>query len=416
MVAPFVKKSYWTLAALGGIWALLLAAAIHPTVQSHLVYMHKLHHGYFQNAKNPEEFGFAKGQVTPFWLETSDAEHLFCWHVLPLDVYLEHERELVSRVQDDVVESGEFVKTLGARLLREDTESKLVINFHGNAGHLALGWRPSIYRSMSGIPRTHTFVCDYRGFGLSTANNAPHRPTEPGLITDGVSIVSFALNTLHHPAARTTLLGQSLGTAVTAATALYFTDPSSPLLPASLPHPPTTPQPFAAVILAAAFTDLPTLLKSYKIKGVVPILSPLQNYPKIASFLSARIIDTWPTLPRLQALTTAATTASTPLHITILHARNDQEIPFHMAETVYAPLETALLGEEGAISVSERRSIQGGERVSRGAFAYRKVETKQGERSVEVEVVRYGGHSEGVGWGQVSLAVRRAWGRGEATR
>jgi hypothetical protein len=34
MVAPFVKKSYWTLAALGGVWALMLAAAIHPTVQN----------------------------------------------------------------------------------------------------------------------------------------------------------------------------------------------------------------------------------------------------------------------------------------------------------------------------------------------------------------------------------------------
>jgi hypothetical protein len=75
--------------------------------------------------------GAVEGQVTPFWLETSDQERLFCWHVLPLDVYLEHERELVSRVQDDVVGSGEFESTLGARLLREDAGSKLVVNFHG---------------------------------------------------------------------------------------------------------------------------------------------------------------------------------------------------------------------------------------------------------------------------------------------
>ncbi|KAJ4357482.1 uncharacterized protein N0V89_002058 [Didymosphaeria variabile] len=388
MVPPIVKKSYWTLAVLGGIWALLLA----------LVYMHKLHHGYFQNVKNPEEFGFAKGQVTPFWLETSDREKLFCWHVLPLDVYLDHERELVSSVQDDVVESGEFKNTLGARLLREDKD----------------GWRPSIYRSMSGISHTHTLVCDYRGFGISTTNNKPHLPTETGLITDGISIVSFVLNELQHPASRTILLGQSLGTAVTAATALYFTDPDSALLPQGLVHPPVAakaPQPFAGVILAAAFTDLPTLLKTYKVKGIVPILSPLQNYPKIANFLSARIIDTWPTLARLRALITAATGSSTPFHITILHARNDQEFPFQIAETVYSPLETLMLAEEGASSVSERRSIQGGERVQRGAFAYRKVETKEGERTVEVEVVRYGGHSEGVGWGQVNLAVRRAWRR-----
>lgn len=75
--------------------------------------------------------GGLEGQVTPFWLETSDNEQLFCWHVLPMDVYLEHERELVSRVQDDIVASDEFARTLGAKLLREDAESKLVINFHG---------------------------------------------------------------------------------------------------------------------------------------------------------------------------------------------------------------------------------------------------------------------------------------------
>lgn len=267
---------------------------------------------------------------------------------------------------------------------------------------------------MSAIPHTHTLVCDYRGFGISTLNNAPHLPSETGLITDGISIVSFVLTTLNHPAPRTVLLGQSLGTAVTAATALYFTDPKSTLLPTDLIAPASEvkmPQPFAAVILAAAFTDMPTLLRSYKIKGIFPVLSPLKTYPKLANYLSARIIDTWPTLPRLRALITSATKSSTPLHITILHARNDQEFPFQIAETVYEPLETLMLAEDGASSVSERRSIQGGERVQRGAFAYRKVETKEGERSVEVEVVRYGGHSEGVGWGQVSLAVRRAWRR-----
>jgi hypothetical protein len=46
--------------------------------------------------------------------------------------------------------------------------------------------------------------------------------------------------------------------------------------------------------------------------------------------------------------------------------------------------------------------------VKRGAFAYRNVEDGDGERSVELEVVRYGGHNAVVGFSQVSLAVRRA--------
>lgn len=70
-----------------------------------------------------------------------------------------------------------------------------------------------------------------------------------------------------------------------------------------------------------------------------------------------------------------------------------------------------MVGEEGVSASEERRSIHGGERVRRGAFAYRKVEDASGERVVELEVTRFGGHNEVVGWSAVNLAVRRAVGR-----
>lgn len=255
-------------------------------------------------------------------------------------------------------------------------------------------------------------TCDYRGFGKSSLNNAPYIPTEKGLITDGVSLVSYVLNDLKHPSSRTVLLGQSLGTAVAAASALYFTDPDSPQLPSDISRPassPTKPQPFAGIVLVAPFTTLSALLQTYKVSGIIPVLSPLRPYPRIAAYLSTKILDHWPTLPRLQALVAATAAAKTPLHLTLLHARNDQDISFRLSEDVYAPLEAALLAEEGGASSEERRSIHGGERVKRGAFAYRRVEDARGERSVELEVVRYGGHNEVVGWTPVGLAVRRCF-------
>lgn len=139
------------------------------------------------------------------------------------------------------------------------------------------------------------------------------------------------------------------------------------------------------------------------------MLSPLRGYPKIANFLSSKIVDHWPTLPRLQALLQASTASKTPVHLTILHARNDQDIDFRLSEGVYRDLEKSFLGGENVISTEERRSIHGGERVKRGAFAYRNVEDSDGLRSIELEVVRYGGHNDVVGYAQVSLAVRRAW-------
>lgn len=284
-----------------------------------------------------------------------------------------------------------------------------------NAGHIAQGWRPSTYRSMTGIPHTHLFTCDYRGFGISSLNKAPHIPTESGLITDGISLVSYVLNDLKHSSSRTVLLGQSLGTAVTAATALYFTDTGSEHLPPDIVKPASTgssikdAHSFASIVLVAPFTDLSQLLQTYKFAGIIPVLSPLRPYPRIANFLTSKILDRWPTLPRLQAVLSSTAASKTPAHITILHARNDQDIDFRLSEALFSPLESALLAEEGVSSTQERRSIHGGERVKRGAFAYRKVEDVNGERSVELEIVRYGGHNEVVGWTQVALAVRRAF-------
>jgi hypothetical protein len=203
-----------------------------------------------------------------------------------------------------------------------------------------------------------------------------------------------------------------MGTVIASATALYFADPSSPALLSTIVAPSPTPksaEAFAGVILIAPFPDLPELLQTYKIAGFLPVLSPLRGYPKIANYLSTKIIDKWPTLPRLQALLEASSASKTPVHISILHARNDGDISFRLSEAVYAGLETLFLGEENVVASEERRSIHGGERVKRGAFAYRNVEDADRMRSVELEVVRFGGHNEVVGWSQVSLAVRRAF-------
>jgi pimeloyl-ACP methyl ester carboxylesterase len=224
--------------------------------------------------------------------------------------------------------------------------------------------------------------------------------------------LSYIETDLKHPSTRTVLLGQSLGTAVTAASALYFADPSSEHLPTDLTHVSPLSKShagFAGIVLVAPFRDLATLLETYRIGGFIPILRPLRAYTRIANFLLARIVDHWPTLPRLRSLLTLTAASKTPIRLTLLHARNDQDIDFRQSEALFQPLQSTMLGEEGVSAREERRSIHGEERVKRGAFAYKKVEDGRGERMCELEVVRYGGHNEIVGWTQVSLAIRRAF-------
>jgi hypothetical protein len=158
---PIFLKAYWTLAIAGILWATFILSLINPTIQRHALYAHKIWppFGMGGNVTNPEEFGFAstsisfvflgpsfahpnqiisslwyadefsEGQVQPFWLNTTDNERLFCWHVLPLDVYLDNEAELVQKVTSGEVVDG-LEGTVGKRLMKKEGE-RVVVNFHG---------------------------------------------------------------------------------------------------------------------------------------------------------------------------------------------------------------------------------------------------------------------------------------------
>lgn len=160
--------------------------------------------------------------------------------------------------------------------------------------------------------RIHVLTVDYRGFGYSTGS-----PTEEGLITDGIALVEWALNVAHIPPERIVLLGQSLGTAVATATAEYF----------SLQH----KIDFKGVIFVAAFSDLPTLMSTYTIGGVIPVLSPLRPYPMLQRFFASHIQETWFTARRLANLIRGCKY----LNLYLIHSRNDHDISWTHSNTLF---------------------------------------------------------------------------------
>lgn len=93
---------------------------------------------------------------------------------------------------------------------------------------------------------------------------------------------------------------------------------------------------FKAVVLTAAFSDLPTLLKSYRIGGMIPILAPLRLYPRIQRWFQAQTIDTWMTKSRIAALVRAAKArVDGRLRLHLLHAINDLEISYRNSEELF---------------------------------------------------------------------------------
>lgn len=226
---------------------------------------------------------------------------------------------------------------------------------HGNAGHVAQGWRTDTYRYLISQANTHVLTIDYRGFGKSTGS-----PTEADLIIDGIALVNWVLNVANIPPERIVLLGQSLGTAVASAVGLQFADPNHDLfLPASsgerarqrtsLLHAETGSSSssagvlFSGIVLVAPFSSLPSLLLTYRIGGFLPILMPLRPIPPLARYLTNMMDDKWPTADRLAAYYEEAKPELSmdeeghsryygSLHI--IHAKDDADISYHQTEMI----------------------------------------------------------------------------------
>jgi len=317
--------------------------------------------------------------------------------MLPLGTYALHEDQLIN---EPAGVRSDFRETASFKILQQDPEARVVINFHGNAGHLGDGHRIQIYRSLTNLsPKVHIIAIDYRGFGYSTGS-----PYEAGVIADGITIVNYVLS-LGIPPSRILLLGQSLGTAITSGVALHFADRAASLrllpqtdnpalndlfmnVPAVVGHSRTQPIDFAAVILVASFPSLPKVLLSYRISGFIPVLSPLRIYPKLQQWLLTFIQEDWPTSLRIAALVTSvATSPSRKLRLHMLHALDDRDIPWYNGEQNYETAYHALA------------SASGGETIGMAGMDWEeegfKREAKLGERvKVLFESVQFGGKLE----------------------
>lgn len=358
------------------------AFSLHLIPPSSALYAHKIHSGFYHDVNNPESFGFARNQVLPFNLSTPDGETLYGWHILPLDVYSAHQSSLLSSSSNN---DAKTLQQAGLNILRNDPAAKVVINFHGNAGHVAQGWRTDTYRSLAAQPHTHVFTVDYRGFGRSTG-----QPTEAGIITDGTALADYVLLDVGIHPARVVVLGQSLGTAVATAVGLHFATFASSsssalgeirqqLLPSAVGLQQQMQKEavvFAGIVLVAPFTSLPSLLLSYRIGGLVPILAPLRPYPAIVSWVEGYILDKWHTALRLAAYVRALEgVGGTKVGkerggVRIIHATNDMDISVEQGRLLF-------------------QHVAGSETVFDGVG---EVDWKQGGMpGVKLEIVEHGG-------------------------
>lgn len=211
----------------------------------------------------------------------------------------------------------------------------------------------------------HILAIDYRGFGLSTGF-----PTEEGLIIDGVAAVDWAMSVAKIPANRIVILGQSLGTAVTAGVVERLAERGI--------------WGWAGVVLVAGFSNIPDMLTGYSIAGYVPILSPIGPYPRLKKVLRDHIVDKWPSTDRLANFVRL----SKKVRLFIIHSKNDPEIPWTESEALFAAAANATT--DGGMEVGLFEKMKARSTVDMGHGAFVSTWKVGGDKIIREEIVAYG--------------------------
>jgi abhydrolase domain-containing protein 12 len=381
-----------TFAGTFGIYiAFILLLAI-PRLQDHVIYLHKVTLTWFRDVNVPEQWGFLRNQVTPFHLNTPDGQTLHAWHILPLDTYQKYQAELIAQpvgLVDDIEQ------TLSFQLLKDDPAAHLVIYFHGAAGTLGSGWRPQSYRALSAsTPKLHVLAIDYRGYGSSTG-----WPSESGMLTDALTLVNYAVHTLGIPTERIVIFGQSIGTAVAISLAHEL----------ALQTPATV---FAGMVLVAPLADVETSTQTYKIAGVVPLLSPLAFCPSLLGFFNKFILSKWPSKAKLANMIRHFESLKRKGHanyydVTLIHAEDDWDMPWVHSEILFSHAVHAIQ-DDPTFTKEDFEKEKASRKVCLGAGGWEvKWDGKNGV--VREQIVKHGLHDRIMSYPVVSLAVSRAF-------
>lgn len=387
IAASFLKNASNSVSVLIGIYGILLGLLMTPTFQSHVVYLHSIQMTWFKDLNVPELFGFLKNQVTPFFINTSDGERLYAWHILPIELYRKHESSLVAEPPGFV---SDVTSRLTFRLLREDPEARLIIHMHGAAGTVGSGYRVPNYRALSaGHPgKIHVLTFDYRGFGRSTGF-----PTESGLILDALAVVDWAINVAGVPPSRILVFAQSMGTAVCLAASRHLAVQSPPVV-------------FAGTVLVAPFVDVAMLLSTYRVGGTVPVLSPLSVFPPLFNYLHHFIREKWLSKDNIAQYVHANEANGKNYRLTIIHAEDDYDVPWHHSQVLFwhAVNASVLAG----ISYDELDQRKKASKVDLGA-AGSLMEWSTDHGVIREEMLKTGLHDVIMGYPVITMAVMRSF-------
>ncbi|CEQ41221.1 SPOSA6832_02911 [Sporobolomyces salmonicolor] len=346
----FLRKAHRWLALPLALYLAFVAILIAEPAQRSLIYLHKVPLPWRCHYDNPELHGFSPGKVMPFTLTTVDGARLGAWHVLPTDIY----ENAVEKY--GVPDHGPLPAELFDGALKSP-EHPTVVYMHGNAGTRCQGNRLQVGRHMSNMGLNFVII-DYR---------------HEGLLIDARRAFDYVHVDKKVPASQIVISGQSLGTGVSAGLAARLADEG------------ITPR---AVILVAPFSSIASLLETYRLGNIIPILSPLRPFPWLLNALLGFLRTRFDTKNVIEKI-------ASPL--LILHAQDDPVIPFSHSRALSEHLLGPLLSSQPASAEQEVEAIRKHlvkETKAGGWGTVSRYDRGEGKGEVVWAEARKGGHTE----------------------
>lgn len=133
--------------------------------------------------------------------------------------------------------------------------------FHGNAATRATSGRIQYYSAFTSRLQTNVLAIDYRGFGDSQGS-----PSQRGLATDARAAFDWLISNGATPK-DVLIVGHSLGTAVASSLAVSLSEETIR---------------FKGLVLMAPFKSMYTVVDTYSIFGLFPVMLPLTMVPRAA--------------------------------------------------------------------------------------------------------------------------------------
>ncbi|KAL9019252.1 MAG: hypothetical protein Q9180_008693 [Flavoplaca navasiana] len=187
------------------------------------------------------------------------------------------------------------------------------------------------------------------------------------------------------------IFGQSVGTAVSLAVSEHFALQSAPVV-------------FAGTVLVASFSDVASLVATYRVAGTIPLLSPLTRFPKLFGYLSTYIRDSWSSKDRIARYIQASEDKKVKYRLTLIHAEDDWDIPYHHTEVLFWHAVKAMIRQD--ISYDDFAHKKSQSMTDLGA-AGSIIEWKTQNGIVREEILKTGLHDVIMGNAVVTMAVMR---------